>query len=113
MAQVFPDVPLKTQILVGKPFQVIMQWAEEIKPSLLVLARHGAHRIEGTELGSQADNLVRLAPSNVLLAGTTGGRPEDIPWIGEDGIAGLPWAPDAAVRVLRGPPVPPGIAPRA
>src|SRR5439155_17810935 len=50
MAQQFPDVPLKTQILVGKPFQVIMQWAEEIKPSLLVLARHGAHRIEGTEL---------------------------------------------------------------
>src|SRR5207247_3473959 len=60
MAQEFPAVPLKTQILVGKPFQVIMQWAEEIKPSLLVLARHGAHRIEGTELGSQADNLVRL-----------------------------------------------------
>src|SRR2546430_12469432 len=41
-----------------------------IKPSLLVLARHGAHRIEGTELGRQADNLVRLAPCNVLLAGT-------------------------------------------
>src|SRR2546428_6076465 len=51
MGQEFPDVPLKTQILVGKPFQVIMQWAEEIKPSLLVLARHGAHRIEDTELG--------------------------------------------------------------
>src|SRR5438045_1563802 len=30
MAQQFPDVPLKTQILIGKPFQVIMQCAEEI-----------------------------------------------------------------------------------
>src|SRR2546430_14839623 len=70
-----------------------MQWAEEIQPSLLVLARHGAHRIEGTPLGSQAENLLRLAPCNVLLAGTGGVRPEDIPWIEEDGVAGRPRAP--------------------
>src|SRR6266568_2344783 len=80
-----------------------MQWAEEVKPSLLVLARHGAHRIEGTQLGSQAENLVRLAPCHVLLVGTGGVRPEDIPWIEEDGVAGLPWAPEAEVRILRVP----------
>ncbi len=113
MAQQFPDVPIKTQILIGKPFQVIMQWAEEIKPSLMVLARHGAHRIDGTELGSQAENLVRIAPCNTLLVGTTGIRPEDIPWIEEDGQAGLPWAPDAEVRILRVPPFAQGIARRA
>ena len=113
MAQQFPDVPLKTQILIGKPFQVIMQWAEEVKPSLMVLARHGAHRIEGTDLGSQAENLVRLAPCNLLLTGTVGIRPEDIPWIEEDGQAGLPWAPDADVRILRVPPFAQGIARRA
>jgi len=113
IAREFPDVPLKTQILIGKPFQVIMQWAEEIQPSLLVLARHGAHRIEGTHLGSQADNLLRLAPCNVLLAGTVGIRPEDIPWIEEDGVAGLPWAPEAEVRILRVPPFAQGIARRA
>jgi nucleotide-binding universal stress UspA family protein len=113
MAQQFPDVPLKTQILIGKPFQVIMQWAEEIKPSLMILARHGAHRIEGTQLGSQAENLVRIAPCNTLLVGTVGIRPEDIPWIEEDGQAGLPWAPDAEVRLLRVPPFAQGIARRA
>jgi nucleotide-binding universal stress UspA family protein len=113
MAQQFPDVPIKTQILIGKPFQVIMQWAEEVKPSLAVLARHGAHRIEGTDLGSQAENLVRLIPCNVLLAGTVGIRPEDIPWIEEDGQAGLPWAPEAEVRILRVPPFAQGIARRA
>ena len=113
MAQEFPDVPIKTQILIGKPFQVIMQWAEEIKPSLMVLARHGAHRVERTEIGSQADNLVRLAPCNTLLIGTTGIRPEDIPWIEEDGQAGMPWAPDAEVRILRVPPFAQGIARRA
>ena len=113
MAQEFPDVPIKTQILIGKPFQVVMQWAEEIKPSLLVLARHGAHRIEGTQLGSQAENLARLATGNVLLVGTGGVRPEDIPWIEEDGVAGLPWAPEAEVRILRVPPFAQGIARRA
>ena len=113
IARAFPDVPLKTQILIGKPFQVIMQWAEEVKPSLLVLARHGAHRIEGTQIGSQAENLLRLAPCNVLLAGTVGIRPEDIPWIEEDGVAGLPWAPEAEVRILRVPPFAQGIARRA
>src|SRR6266511_3444718 len=113
MAQAYPDVPRKTQILVGKPFQVILQWAEEVRPSLLVLARHGAHRIEGTELGSQAENLLRLAACNVLLIGTEGVRPEDIPWIEEDGVAGLAWAPDAEVRILRVPPFAQGIARRA
>jgi len=113
MAQEFPDVPIKTQILVGKPFQVVMQWAEEIKPSLLVLARHGAHRVENTQLGSQAENLLRIAPCNTLLIGTVGIRPEDIPWIEEDGQAGMPWAPDAEVRILRVPPFAQGIARRA
>jgi nucleotide-binding universal stress UspA family protein len=113
MAQEFPDVPIKTQILVGKPFQVIMQWAEEIKPSLLVLSRHGAHRIDNTQMGSQAENLVRLAPCNTLMIGTVGIRPEDIPWIEEDGQAGMPWAPDAEVRILRVPPFAQGIARRA
>ena len=113
MAQEFPDVPLQTQILIGKPFQVVLQWAEEIEPSLLVLARHGSHRIEGTDLGSQAENVVRLAPCTVLLAGIAGIRPEDIPWIEEDGIASLPWAPEAEVRILRVPPFAQGIARKA
>ena len=113
MAQEFPDVPIKTQILVGKPFQVVMQWAEEIKPSLLILGRHGAHRIDGTDLGSQAENLVRLASCNVLLIGTVGVKPEDIPWIEEDGVASLPWAPEAEVRILRVPPFAQGIARKA
>ncbi len=113
MAQEFPDVPLQTQILIGKPFQVVLQWAEEIEPSLLVLARHGSHRIEGTDLGSQAENVVRLAPCTVLLTGTAGIRPEDIPWIEEDGVASLPWAQEAEVRILRVPPFAQGIARKA
>ncbi len=113
MAREFPEVALKTQILVGKPFQVILQWAEEIQPTLLLVGRHGAHRIDGTELGSQSENLLRLAPCSVLLTGTVGIRPEDIPWIEEDGMASIPWAPEAEVRILRVPPFAQGIARRA
>jgi nucleotide-binding universal stress UspA family protein len=113
MAQAFPDVELVTQILIGKPFQVVLQWAEEIQPSLLLLGRHGGHRILGTDIGSQADNLLRLALCNVLVTGTNGIKPQDIPWIEEDGQAGLPWAPEAEVRILRVPPFAQGIARRA
>ncbi len=113
MAEAFPEVPLETQILIGKPFQVVLQWAEEIAPTLLVLGRHGAHRIEGTELGSQSENLMRLAPSSVLMTGIEDVRPEDIPWIEEDGDQGLEWAPEAEVRIQRVPPFAQGIARRA
>ncbi len=113
MAEAFPEVPLKTQILIGKPFQVVLQWAEEIEPTLLVMGRHGAHRIEGTELGSQSENLIRQAPCSVLITGIEGVRPEDIPWIEEDGDQGLEWAPEAEVRIQRVPPFAQGIARRA
>jgi len=113
MAAGYPEVEVETQVLVGKPFQAMLQWAEEVEPSLMVIARHGSHRIEGTDLGSQADNLVRLAPGNVLLIGTGNVKPEEIPWIDEDGETGLEWAPDAEVRILRVPPFALGIARKA
>jgi nucleotide-binding universal stress UspA family protein len=113
MARDFEDVEMETQILIGKPFQCILQWAEEIEPSLLVIARHGSHRIDGTEMGSQAENLLRLASCSMLVIGTTDVRPEEIPWIEEDGETGLDWAPDAEVRILRVPPFALGIARRA
>ena len=82
-------------------------------PSLLILARHGGHRIDDTDMGSQSENLCRLSPSNVLLIGTTDVRPDDIPWIEEDGEKGLEWAPDAEVRIMRVPPFALGIARKA
>jgi nucleotide-binding universal stress UspA family protein len=110
MAEEHPEVPVETQVLIGKPFQSILQWAEEIEPSMLFLARHGSHRIDGPDLGSNADNLIRMAPCNVLLTGTRGVDPEDVPWIEEDGKKGLEWAPDAEVRIQRVPPFALGIA---
>ena len=113
MAQEFPEVEVKTQILVGKPFQVSCSGRRRSSPPCWSSRGTAPTAIEGTDLGSQADNLVRLAPCNLLLVGTEGIRPEDIPWIEEDGQAGLPWAPEAEVRILRVPPFAQGIARRA
>ncbi|MDE2773588.1 MAG: universal stress protein [Gemmatimonadota bacterium] len=113
MAEAHPEVVTDTQVLIGKPFQCILQWVREIDPTLLIFARHGGHRIEGTDLGSQAENLVRLAPTNVLLVGTQDVRPDEIPWIEEDGEKGLEWAPDAEARIHRVPPFALGIARKA
>ena len=113
MAEEFPEVEVETQILIGKPFDCILRWAGEIEPSVLVIARHGSHRIDGTDLGSQADNLIRLTKASVLLVGTQNVDPEEIPWIEEDGETGLEWGPDAEVRILRVPPFALGIARRA
>jgi nucleotide-binding universal stress UspA family protein len=113
MAEAYPEVEIETQILIGKPFQCILQWVEEVQPDLLVLARHGNHRIEGTDLGSQAENLVRLTPCNVLLVGTSNVKPDEVPWIEEDGEQGLEWTPEAEVRILRVPPFALGIARKA
>src|SRR5437667_97796 len=66
MAREFPDVPLKTQILIGKPFQVIMQWAEEITPSLLVLAQ--THGEPATVTNKWLDEAIRkLLPTHMQL----------------------------------------------
>ncbi|MGQ0560589.1 MAG: universal stress protein [Gemmatimonadota bacterium] len=113
MHREYADVEMHTQILIGKPFQCILQWVEEVQPSLLILARHGGHRVDGTDIGSQAENLCRLAPTSLLLIGTTDVRPDEIPWIEEDGEQGLEWAPEAEVRILRVPPFALGIARKA
>ncbi len=110
MAEEYPDVEVGSQVLTGKPFDCILKYIEELKPTLLVLARHGAHRINGPDMGSQVENLARLAPCNILLTGTVGVRPEDVPWIEEDGVPGLEWDPMAEVRIQRVPPFAQGIA---
>jgi nucleotide-binding universal stress UspA family protein len=113
LAAQYPEVRVEARVLVGKPYRAVLQWAEEIDPALLVLARHGAHRVEGSELGSHAENLARLARTNVLIVGVAEIRPDEIPRIDEDGEPGIEWTPDAMLRIQRAPPFAYWIARRA
>jgi nucleotide-binding universal stress UspA family protein len=58
---------IKTTLLAGKPFDQILQHINTERPSLLIVGRFGIHRVNGLEIGSTAENLLRLAPCNILI----------------------------------------------
>ncbi len=59
---------IATRLLSGKPFEQLLRYARETKPWLLVLGRTGVHSEAGMDLGSATENLLRLAPCNLLLS---------------------------------------------
>ena len=60
-------IELKTTLLEGKPYDQILKYIDKVKPSLLVLGRTGIHAIDGLDLGSATENILRNAKCNVLI----------------------------------------------
>ena len=60
-------IKLKTTLLEGKPYDQILQYIDKVKPSLLVLGRTGIHAIDGLDLGSATENILRDAKCNLLI----------------------------------------------
>jgi nucleotide-binding universal stress UspA family protein len=92
-------VDLSITLLDGKCFEKILTFARKEQPWLLIMGRVGVHSDEQeTDLGSNTENLMRLAPCNVLL---TGGRfypPLDVK--AEEIIS---WTEEAEARMERVP----------
>src|SRR5205807_404560 len=99
-------VELAITLLDGKCFEKILTFARKEQPWLLILGRVGVHSDENeTDLGSNTENILRLAPCNVLL---TGGRfypPLDVK--AEEIIS---WTEEAEARMERVPPQVKGVA---
>jgi nucleotide-binding universal stress UspA family protein len=99
-------VDLAITLLDGKCFEKVLQFCRKEQPWLLVLGRVGVHSdANETDLGSNTENLLRLAPCNVLL---TGGRyypPLDVK--AEEIIA---WTEEAEARMQRVPEQVKGVA---
>ncbi len=99
-------VELSITLLDGKCFEKILTFARKEQPWLLIMGRVGVHSDEHeTDLGSNTENLLRLAPCNVLL---TGGRfypPLDVK--AEEIIS---WTEEAEARMERVPPQVKGVA---
>jgi nucleotide-binding universal stress UspA family protein len=99
-------VSLDITLLDGKCFEKILTFARKEQPLLLILGRVGVHSDEHEiDLGSNTENLMRLAPCNVLL---TGGRfypPLDVK--AEEIIS---WTEEAEARMERVPPQVAGVA---
>lgn len=67
-------IEVRTALLAGKAYPEICKYIEKDPPSLLVVGRFGAHRADETDIGNTAENLLRLAPCNVLV--TCGSGPD-------------------------------------
>ncbi len=99
-------VDMAITLLDGKCFEKVLQFCRKEQPWLLILGRVGVHSDEDeTDLGSNSENLLRLAPCNVLL---TAGRfypPLDVK--AEEIIA---WTDEAKTRMKRVPEQVAGVA---
>lgn len=72
-------VDLTTHLLAGKAFERILHHCRTRPPWLLVLGRAGFHSdSEAGELGATSENLLRLAPCNVLLTAGRFDLPDDV-----------------------------------
>lgn len=99
-------VDLKITLLDGKAFDKILQYVRREKPWLLVVGRIGVHSDEDMDIGSNTENLLRLAECNVLLSSRRYTPPLDVQaeesmlWTEEAGAI-LNTAPDFARGIAR------------
>lgn len=102
---------IETYLLAGKPYAAVLRHMKEVQPSLLVIGRTGLHADEGLDIGSNAENLLRLAPCHVLLVGRT-----FTPTWAETRqvvIESLAWTPEALARLEHVPDFARGMARKA
>ncbi|ODS31441.1 MAG: universal stress protein UspA [Candidatus Scalindua rubra] len=60
-------IGIKTTILQGKPYDQILKHTERENPALLILGRTGVHSVNGLDMGSATENIIRMAKCNVLI----------------------------------------------
>ncbi len=96
---------LKITLLDGKGYEKILQYTRKTNPWLLVLGRIGVHCEEDADIGSTAENLLRLAPCNVLLVSQ-----RYFPQIDVKAEEILVWTQEALDRMEKAPPLVRGIA---
>ncbi|MGH7321745.1 MAG: universal stress protein [Candidatus Rokuibacteriota bacterium] len=99
-------VELAITLLDGKCFEKMLQFCRKERPWLLILGRVGVHSDEKErDLGSNTENLLRLAPCNVYLTGGTFYPPLDVK---AEEI--LSWTEEAEARMARVPAQVAGVA---
>lgn len=99
-------IEIKKTLLDGKPFQKIIDHARKTNPWLIVLGRIGVHSPKDeTSLGSNAENILRSAPCDVLLSTRL-----EVPHIDLRAEETIRWTPEAEARMTNVPEQVKGIA---
>jgi nucleotide-binding universal stress UspA family protein/rubrerythrin len=89
---------VRTALLDGKPFEKVLQYVKKEQPWLLVVGRIGVHSDDEMDVGSNSENLIRMAPCNVLVSNKKFIPPIDA--IAEYTVA---WTEEASKRMERVP----------
>jgi nucleotide-binding universal stress UspA family protein len=99
-------IEVKKTLLDGKAYQKILDHVRKSEPHVLILGRIGVHSDPGdTGLGSNAENLLRLAPCDVLLTTRV-----EVPSLDVKAEESVRWTPEAEERMKRVPPQVRGVA---
>jgi nucleotide-binding universal stress UspA family protein len=88
---------IETKLLTGKPYSAILDYLHESPASLLILGRIGIHADEELDIGSTTENLLRLAPCNILISSRVYSPEGETRR--EHEMASLPWDEEAIVRL--------------
>jgi nucleotide-binding universal stress UspA family protein len=99
-------IEVKKTLLDGKPFQKILDHARKTSPWLIVMGRIGVHSPnDETGLGSNAENVLRAAPCDVLLSTRL-----ETPRLDVRAEETVRWTPEAEARMTHVPEQVKGIA---
>ena len=99
-------VDIELTLLPGKVFEKVLQHARKTQPWLLILGRIGIHsQRDEMDLGSNTENLLRLAPCHVLLSSSV-----YVPPLDQRAEESVVWTDEAEARMERVPPLVKGIA---
>jgi nucleotide-binding universal stress UspA family protein len=71
--------PLELRVVVGRPFERILETAVGAQVGLIVIGTHGRTGLSRVAMGSVAERVVRLAPCPVLTVKAT--TPEEASWL--------------------------------
>jgi nucleotide-binding universal stress UspA family protein len=63
-------VKVRAELLEGTPYRVVLDWAKEYKPDMIVIGTHGHTGLTHALLGSVTERIVRMAECPVLTIRT-------------------------------------------
>lgn len=96
---------IRTTLLDGKVFEKVLQYVRKEKPWLLIIGRIGVHSDDDMDIGSNAENLLRAVPCNVLVS-----NKKYVPPIDTQAEYTIAWTEEALLRMEKVPVFARGVA---
>ena len=96
---------IRTTLLDGKAFEKVLQYVRKEKPWLLIIGRIGVHSDDDMDIGSNAENLLRAVPCNVLVS-----NKKYVPPIDTQAEYTIAWTEEALLRMEKVPVFARGVA---